>query len=68
MYSTIASMINSTSSWYVAMDRRGVNLAFLGLKKAVDTVHHTILSEKLGKYGVRGITGDWFVSYLQDRK
>ena len=41
---------------------------FLDHKKAFDTVDHKILLEKLRKYGVRELSGDWFQSYLENRR
>ena len=35
--------------------------------KASDTLNHNILIEKLDYYGIRGVTKDWFISYLTNR-
>ena len=69
LYSTVTSLINGTDHWYDNMDEKQLNLAiFLDLKKAFDTVDHTMLIKKLRANSIKGISGKWFTPILSSRK
>jgi hypothetical protein len=40
----------------------------LGLWKAFDLVDHDILLRKMGRMGIRGVTLNWFQTYLESRE
>ena len=67
-FSTQHAILDIVSKIQNNMDKglysRGV---FIDLKKAVDTVDHSILFCKLHHYGISGVINDWFSSYISDR-
>ena len=69
LHSTATALLDATNNWYLNIDDGKINaVLFLALKKAFDTVDHTILLQKLKHYGIYNTTLKWFESYLSGRK
>ena len=68
LHSTLTALIEATNCWSVNIDNGLVNgVIFIDLKKAFDTIDHSVLIRKLHKYGVDRSSLKWFESYLCDR-
>ena len=68
-HSTLTALTEATNSWSVNIDNGLLNgIVFLDLKKAFDTIDHSIILRKLQFYGIEQESLRWFQSYLDDRK
>ena len=68
LYSTLTALIEATGKWSINIDNKLLNgVIFIDLKRAFDTIDHTILIWKLQMYGVDQNGIKFFESYLSNR-
>ena len=66
--STSHALINITDNIRKALDDGNIGCGVsVDLQKAFDTADYQILLAKLNHYGIRGVSNDWFKSYLSNR-
>ena len=69
LHSTALVLIDCFANWLINMDKGETNLAvFLDIKKALDTIDHEILLNKLNYYGISDAVLQFFGFYLRNRK
>jgi len=63
-HSTVLALIDVIDNIRSSLDNKDYVMGiYLDLKKAFNTVDHTMLLWKQYKYGIRGVVHSWFTSY-----
>lgn len=66
--STVTNMLHCINEWSSHVDQRGsVDVLYIDIAKAFDTVSHEKLMYKLEKYGISGKFLSWIGAFLRDR-
>ena len=67
---TLTALIQMCHTLYENMDNGELNgVVFLDIRKAFDSINHTILLHKMKvQFGITNVELDWFSSYLTDRE
>ena len=67
-HSTETCLTDMVDNWLCNMnDGKMTGVTFIDLRKAFDTVNHSILLQKLHDMGANDLTLKWFHSYLSGR-
>ena len=67
-YSTTHAVLNIVSTYYNNIESKNYSaLVLLDQAKALDTINHKILLNKLDNYGMRGVVNQFFLSFLSHR-
>lgn len=68
-HSTQTSLHRVMEDWYDAINHDEIiGVCYLDISKCYDTIDHSILINKLTKYGIKNKELKWFTNYLQNRK
>ena len=67
--STETQLLETLNDWTSALDAgKVIDILYLDISKAFDSVSHTKLISKLFQYGVTGLALDWIKAFLSNRK